>query len=235
MLVSKCCFDPKKQRLGGIVMLRTIVLPLLCAGLLASAAGAQITLEHFDNDAEVVAALTDTLFVAEGRGGDGAGAATFELDLGPDTGAPAQTAQYGWVSGQAEPFTLVYDALSSQITFSLGGRVLQYATPYEDFGDMFLRTRAIDDGSSVVLDDLVLDGQPLGDQSAAANPGADLDILRIGGADLSQGFSLSGTATLTWTGALPGQSRLAFQIKVAHLGTVGDEDASWGELKARWR
>ena len=216
-------------------MVRLSFAMLLGLALGAGIAQADPITEHIATDAELVAALTDTLFVAEGRGGDGAGAATFELDLGQDTGAPAVQAQYGWVSGQPEPFTLSFDAGNGLVTFSLGGEVLQYTTPYPEFGDMFIRTRAVNDGSSVVVDDLVLDGYVLDDQSAAANPGDDLDILRIAEADLSSGFTLTGTATLTWTGTLPSQSRLAFQIKTARLGTVGNGDLSWGDLKASWR
>lgn len=211
------------------------LLALLVVASLAGAAQAQYTLQHLDNDADMVAALTDTLFVAEGRGGDGAGAATFELDLGPDTGNPADTAQYGWTNGQPEAFSLVYDQGTSLITFSLGGEVLVYATPYDEFGDMFIRTRAVNAGSAMTVADLVLDGVALGDGSAAANPGAGLDILWIAGADLIDGFTLTGTATLSWTGSLPSQSRLAFQVKVALLGAVDGETVSWGDLKAAWR
>lgn len=62
-----------------------------------------------------------------------------------------------------------------------------------------------------------------------------LDILWIAGAELWAGFELTGTATLAWTGALPAQSRLAFQVKVAHLGAVPADGATWGGLKALWR
>lgn len=216
-------------------MLRTFALALAAVGLAATGAAGQLVLQHLDNDQDLVVALTDTLFVAEGRGGDGAGSATFELDLGPDTGAPAATAQHAWQNGAPEPFSLAYDAGSGLITFSLGGHVLHYTTPHDQFGDMFIRTRAVNDGSSIVVNDLQLDGQPLGDQSAAAAPGAGLDILWIAGAELWAGFELTGTATLAWTDALPAQSRLAFQVKVAHLGAVPADGATWGGIKALWR
>jgi hypothetical protein len=218
----------------GTVMKRFAIY-LLFAVLAAAAAQADPVTEHLDNDAELVAALTDTLFVAEGRGGDGAGVATFELDLGPDSGAPAATAQYGWVSGQPEPFSITYDAGNGDIEFTLGGEVLSYSTPYPEFGDMFIRTRAVDDGSAVVVDDLVLDGFAIMDQSSAASPGGGLDILWIKQAELSDGFTLTGTATLTWTDTLPGQSRLAFQVKTARLGAVDNATASWGSWKASFR
>ncbi|MDD4858139.1 MAG: hypothetical protein PHD74_08550, partial [Candidatus Krumholzibacteria bacterium] len=61
--------------------------------------------------------------------------------------------------------------------------------PFDVFGDIFVRTRAVDDGKSIVVQDLVLDGQSVGDASAAV--GADgLDILWISGGALSDGFTL---------------------------------------------
>jgi len=76
-------------------------------------------------------------------------------------------------------------------------------------------------------------GVSVGDVSSAVGPG--LDILWISGAALSDGFTLTGTATLAWTGTPPTQSRLAFQIKVAKLAVVGTEDESWGGIKALYR
>lgn len=193
-------------------------------------AHAQITTEHLDTDAEMLEYLSDTMFVAEGRIGDLAGAATFELDLGGDTGAPAETAQYGWVSGSAETFYLTYDAGTGVVAFSLGGVDLSYTTPYFDFDQIFVRTRAVDEGTSVQVGSLVIDGSPVGDLSSAA--GADgLDILWIKGASLNDGFAMSGVAVLSWTGDPPSHSRLAFQVKIGKLGLVGIESGTWGGIK----
>jgi hypothetical protein len=84
-----------------------------------------------------------------------------------------------------------------------------------------------------MVGDLVLNGGSVGDVSSAVGPG--LDILWISGAPLSNGFILTGTATLAWIGPAPTQSRLAFQIKVAKLSVVGTEDESWGGIKALYR
>jgi hypothetical protein len=205
----------------------------IAAAALFAPAAFCLTTQHLSTDAELLALVSDTLFVAEGRIGDLGGAATFELDLGQSTAAPSTTAQYGWVNGQTEPFTLAYDGTTGLVTFVLGGRTLTYMTPFPMFGDVFVRTRAVDAGRSIVVRDLVLDGEGVGDASSATGDG--LDILWISGAALSQGFTLTGTATLSWTGAPPTQSRLAFQIKVAKLAVIGVDGSSWGGIKSLYR
>lgn len=203
---------------------------LAAAALLAAAVvTAAITTQHIATDAELVAMLSDTMFVCEGRIGDRGGMATFELNVGPDTGDPASTANYDWHNGVPEPFTIAYDNVTSEVSFSLGGVTLYYTTPYFDFDQVFIRTRAVETGSWVLVDDLVIDGEAVDDASYAVGNG--LDILWIRGTSLNYGFVLSGTATLAWTGTAPTQSRLAFQVKVGKLGVVSSEESSWGRIK----
>jgi hypothetical protein len=106
---------------------------------------------------------------------------------------------------------------------------LTYTTPWFDFDQVFVRTRAVNEGSSVTVSDIVIDGESVMDQSQATGNG--LDNLWIQGAILNDGFTLTGNAVLTWTGAAPTQSRLAFQIKVGKLGIVSTEESSWGRIK----
>jgi len=201
--------------------------------LLLSSGAFAFTVSHLATDTELLALVSDTIFVAEGRIGDLGGAATFELDLGQSTSAPYTTAQYPWISAAVEPFTIAYDNVTGLVTFTLGGKTLTYTTPFPMFGDIFVRTRAVEADRSVVVQDLVLNGQSVGDVSSAVGPG--LDILWISGAPLSSGFTLTGTATLVWIGAAPTQSRLAFQIKVAKLAVVGTANESWGGIKGLYR
>lgn len=206
----------------------------LTAALSPLPAGAVIQTGHFATDAEMLAILSDSLFVAEGRIGDRGGAATFELDLGQTTAAPAVQAQYPWQNGLAEPFSLTYDAGTRLVTFSLGGRILTYVTEFRDFGVIYVRTRAVDVGASVSVGNLILDGSALGDASVAVLPGG-LDILWITGGAFDAGFTLTGVATLNWGAIIPSQSRLAFQIKVARLNVVAGETDSWGDVKGLYR
>jgi len=202
-------------------------------GIVALLSGSAFSLSttHIATDAEMLLLLSDTIFVAEGRIGDLGGAATFELDLGHDTSHPYTSAQYAWQSGRLETFTLSYSNVTGLVTFTLGNVTLYYTTPFIQFGDVFVRTRAVDAGKSVIVQDMVLDGQSVGAVSSAT--GADgLDILWISGATLADGFTLTGTAVLSWTGSPPSQSRLAFQIKIARLRQIAVEDNTWGGIKA---
>jgi len=204
---------------------------LLMAALLVVpvTAVAALSTSHLATDAELFALLPTFDFVAEGRIGDLGGAATFELDLGATTSAPAVMAQYAWQNAVVEPFTLVYDAGAAEARFTLGGHTLIYSTLL-GADELFVRTRAIPAGSSVVVQDLVLDGDPVGDLSQASGDG--LDILRIEGGTLMDGFVLTGNAVLAWTGTPPSQSRLAFQIKVGKSDVVGVTPATWGRIKS---
>jgi hypothetical protein len=207
---------------------RVLVAAAITVSLPALVQGAIFT-SHIASDAELVAMLSDTMFVAEGRIGDRGGAATFELDLGQDTAAPFTAAQYDWQSGTVEPFSLTYDAVTSLVTFTLGGVTLQYTTSWFDFDQVFVRTRAVNEGSSVAVSDIVIDGESVMDQSQAIGNGS--DILWIRGAMLDNGFTLAGNAVLSWTGAAPTQSRLAFQVKIGKLGIVSTEESSWSGIK----
>ncbi len=195
---------------------------------------AELSSIHLDSDTELMEYLSDTLFVSEGRIGDLGGNATFELDLGQSTGSPAETAQYNWQNGVAEPFTINYDSSTDVVTFTLGGETLQYTTSYSCFDAVFVRGRAVDAGSIINVTDLVIDGENVNDSVEAAGSGG-LDILLIYGVDLMDGFTISGTATLSWMGDPPTNSRLAFQVKIARSAVIGTESSSWGEVKALYR
>lgn len=205
-------------------LLSAVALLGLCVA--ASPASAALSTQHISSDAALLALQPALEFVAEGRIGDLGGAATFETDLGHDTAAPYTTHQYAWVSGQDEPFTLAWSA--GVASFTIGGHTLTYPTSLTA-NTLFLRTRAIDAGSSVRVSGLVLDGEAIADQSEALADG--LDILQVSGGTLTDGFTLTGTARLTWTGAAPTQSRLAFQIKVGTQQATPAVGSTWGRIK----
>jgi len=200
----------------------------------AATASAELELTHVtDEEMLILMPESELSATAEGRIGDRGGAATFELDIGRRTSAPTQTAQYDWQSGVVEPFTLSYDDLGNVVTFTLGGVALTY-TPDRPFDTAFLRTRAVDDASSAVLDDLVLNGEIIGDLSSAVGPDA-TDILMVAGGGIYGGFVLTGTAVLTWGTPVPTQSRLAFQIKLGSVSSTSLDRGTWGEIKSIFR
>lgn len=174
-----------------------------------------VTLTRLSSDSEMNELLGDIAFVAEGRIGDRGGFATHELNLHEsDPGDPQVTDQFDWLSGIPEPFELVYDAASSLVNFTVGDRTLTqaYDNPFSDF---FLRTRATQAGSSMLLGNLQLDGVDLDGESYAIADTGGLDILRI--SDVTGSFQLLGESIMTWQERPPVQSELAFQIKVSEV------------------
>ena len=187
---------------------------LLCAAVVPGSAG--IVTSHIATDAEMLAQINDLSFVAEGRIGD-RGHATYEVDI--DTGAVQ--AQYKWRNGIETDFSIVYNSLTDLVTFTVGSVALYYPSP-DAFTDFYVRTRAADAGSSMVVDDLALNGVALVDASVASRPGGGLDILWVRSfADPTDGgFTLTGHSTMSWTHAVPTQSHLAYQVMFDNGSTI---------------
>lgn len=166
----------------------------------------------------------DTAFVAESRYGDAAGAGEYEFKIfdHQDDGN-LDEAGFNWINGTSYDFSLEYTAFGwTYSLFEWGTENLltsvtdAFTAP---FSDIFIRTRA-NNGTSVVVDNLFLDGVAVGDRSAVENlqveEGFGVDYLRI--SDISEPFKLTGTSTMSWTeGAKTKGSRLAYQIKVVNL------------------
>lgn len=109
--------------------------------------------------------------------------------------------------------------------------VLSYVSPLSGFTEIFVRTRAVNADSEILVDNLVLDGENVNDNSEAIANSGGLDILWISGGTLLDGFTLSGQTTMSWIGTPPTQSRLAFQLKVGTIQTVPVKGSTWGEVK----
>jgi hypothetical protein len=216
---------PRLLAIAGVLL---VVLAFVAAP--ANVQAGLITSHMTDQEMLQIMPDPELAFTSEGRIGDRTGVATFELDIGRTTAAPSQTAQYGWQSGVSEPFEVSYDAGTNTATFSLGGVTLTYE-PDRYFNEVFVRTRATEAGSDAWVGDLVLEGVTVGDVSQAVGVNG-TDILRVSGATLSDGFTLTGVAVLTWSDPVPTQSRLAFQIKVGAVPASALESKTWGEIKA---
>lgn len=217
------------QRVAGGALAALLVL-----GASTGTAQAVLITSHL-TDQQMLQLMPDPelSFTAEGRIGDRGGAATFELDLGRTTAAPAQTAQHNWQNGAAELFSVSYDPFLNTVTYSLGGVTMTYQ-PDRFFNEVFVRTRAVPGGSVATVQSLVLDGAPVGDISQATGPSA-TDVLRISGGDLYDGFTLTGTAVLSWQDPAPAQSNLAFQVKVGAVPVNPIDEATWGRIKTLFK
>jgi len=193
----------------------------VAALLLAPAAGAAPIFQVLPDDATLNARIVDEAFAGEGRIGDLGGAMTFEADVGPSTASPADTAQFAWSNGDTHSFTFSYDDVSDEVRLTINGGAadVAFTTSATSFDTLWIRTRALLSLSSVSLTGQSLDGDAVPNVTASGPNG--LSILEIRGADLQDGFSLTGTTSLAWdAGNMPSQSELAFQLKV---GTVVPE------------
>lgn len=153
--------------------------------------------------------LNTQAFVGEGR--IGLVSAPYELDIQDhSTGSNVlgPTDEFPWVSGEAYDFSLTYDG-NDQVVLNVGGveltRTLTNANP--TFDTLFLRVRAPENGT-ILLDNLDIDGSSLSSVSIS-NGGK---VLIVEGANPGDGFTLTGEATMSWTGTRPTQSNLAFQL-----------------------
>jgi hypothetical protein len=208
---------------------------ILALSVASKPAGAAIEVTHLDTDMEMLTLLSDTPFVGEGRIGDRAGTAAFELSVGAGTSGPESSAQYDWQSGVPVDFTLTYDYVTDDVVLTVGDVTLHWTSPRSGYSDIFLRTRAVNAGSEISLNNLVLNSEPVGDVSQADGDTGGLDILWIHGATLGDGFALTGSVTMTWTGAPPTESRLSFQVKVGKIEPVPVEELTWAKLKSLYR
>jgi uncharacterized membrane protein YdcZ (DUF606 family) len=123
------------------------------------------------------------------------------------------SSNYGFTSGQAVDFLL--QVTGSQVTYTVGNRVLTSSSFTAPFTDLFLRTRA--DNGSMLISDLTLNGQSI--NSLESNSSDTLKYIAIGG--LTGDFTLSGKSTMTFTQAPFAQAtrgaRVAYQIKAGRL------------------
>ncbi|MBP0017675.1 MAG: PEP-CTERM sorting domain-containing protein [Cyanobacteria bacterium SBLK] len=130
-----------------------------------------------------------------------------------------------WVSGEAVDFSLVFDSIANTLTYTVDDVVVSKTEVFEDnFSDLYIRTSARKDDTSIVVNNLFLDDastlSPLSiaDSSSASCSGGvgcgyvDADYLHI--ADIVGDFTLTGQSTMTWGAIKPNNSNLAYQIKL---------------------
>lgn len=149
-------------------------------------------------------------FVGEGRiGSNSVGGATFEYDLGKSTSAPGAQGELAWGNGTSHAFSLTFDGATANFSIQGGNaNPLTYSgfAFTDDFNALVFRLGAYD--GTIDLTDLVLNGTSLGSLSKAGgvNYWAATD-------SFGSGFTLTGTAALSWTGSTPRNSGLSFQFK----------------------
>ncbi|WP_414579219.1 choice-of-anchor W domain-containing protein [Anabaena sp. CCY 9402-a] len=162
------------------------------------------------------------LFVAEGRIGNNSLNGDRELGINTSTGLPVASGQRVWGNGTPVNFTLEYTG--TQVNYTVNGELLSSNAFTSVVDNIFLRTRAADD-SSITLSNLVFNGTAIGQNllSSVSGAGSDIDYLQI--SDISSPFTLTGEILMTWTGTIPRNSRLAYQLKVGSTKSIPEPGA----------
>lgn len=162
-----------------------------------------------------------SLAVAQARGGDSnASGGDYEIGLhvlpGLTSAAPVGTAgQMSWGTAGAaggNPFiAFTLERSGDTLRFAMGGRydASYTAAAIEGLDALSLRARADVTDTSTQLRNLAVNGVLLSSSALAAANGV-IGLALIEG--LAGDFSLSGEASLNWTGSFPRGSRLGFQI-----------------------
>jgi hypothetical protein len=144
----------------------------------------------------------------------------WKLGLNINTSQPPQAqSDFVWTSGAIEPFTFISTA-GHVATFTIGKgpeeRTIQYDyDPALPVTDLILVAKASNGTTAAQMSNLVLDGVAVDGMLSVSTGGTTYQELRPLGADLSDGWTLTGNMKLTWTSA-PSSSGLEFMIKAVH-------------------
>jgi hypothetical protein len=214
--------------------LSVLVLGALLPAFCTTARALTVSLIHGDLESTNVRIS----FVAEGRIGDtvdGPGGRTYEVAVSESASgchSSVETANYIWRSGATVPFVLRYEPAVSSVTFSVDGIVVTHRTMVSpaDLRDIFIRVRSAQPTGSLLIGDLLLDGQAVGMSVGASAVLGHPNTLHVAGGTLSDGFTLAGTATMAFPAGRrsePRNSQLSFEIRVGKDNTAppGDSDA----------
>ncbi len=171
--------------------------------------------------------MPETVFVAEGRIGID-GPADYELDISQN-GEIKDQDEYIWPNnGTPVAFRLLYDKNSGKITYTIGSnfkdeslkRTLEYTLnhPIDKCTDLIIRTQSTNSKTGIVLNNLMINGEPLDKYASAAELGPGLILIRTDCLFNGDGiFVLEGNSLMFWGDAKPQRSQLAYQIKVGNV------------------
>ncbi|MGH2415828.1 MAG: choice-of-anchor W domain-containing protein [Microcystaceae cyanobacterium] len=167
------------------------------------------------------------LFVTEGRIGNNS-LDTTERELGINAaispnangeltgGNPITSGEYVWGNNQSTNFTLEYTG--SAINYTVGGQTLTSTALSGPVTDIFVRTFASNNGN-VALTNLTFDNEAFGSLSSSSiNSSQDTDYIQL--SNISTPFTLTGQASIGWTGTTPARSQVAYQIKVGNSSST---------------
>jgi hypothetical protein len=165
-------------------------------------------------------------WVSEVRGGNNRTDGTYELSINDwDTNTTPSyptTVQNVFTSGQAVDFSISYDGTNATFIWgtnltspkTLTASNLTEADRFpKGLDSIFIRLRS-NNSSSFGLSNLVVDGNTYSGRSLLANSSDNFDYLLITG--ITNNFTLTGKATLSWTGSIPSNSNLDMTVKMGY-------------------
>ncbi|MBL0926681.1 MAG: hypothetical protein IBJ11_03385 [Phycisphaerales bacterium] len=154
--------------------------------------------------------------VAEGRMGDNILTGTWEMAIWQQggVGVPKATDNLVNPNGTGVAFSVVWDGAST-VTYTVGATSISWDAVAGGFTDIFIRVRSVAT-ASLALTNMSLVGPDVNIPNLVVN-GAGVDYLRISSSTNLPAFTLVGVQTLSWTGAAPTGSALAYQIKLTNV------------------
>jgi hypothetical protein len=228
-----------------VTILRAAALAVVLSATAGAANAALVQSQTFTSDAAFLTYLANNgvtlpaneVFVAQTRSGNNAGNGTYEAGLhippgftnvGP-VGTPGQMV-WGNNSGNNAWKNFSLTRTGSTITFAIGSYTGSWTNAaVADLDALGFRARSTGNGSTQIRN-LAFDGTALADPTLDAfNSG--IEIFVLSGIDAGD-FTLTGQTRLNWSGSLPGNSQLGFQIKGIDGFAVVPEPATLGLLGA---
>jgi hypothetical protein len=219
------------NKIGQFSLVLTVAAIGLFAGNLKAQAGVLVAAPTDDTafNQLISSGQFTEKFVTSARIGNGSMSGDYEQAiLKPTQAVDGVSGQHSWSSGVGKNFSLQYDG--TLLTYVLDGKTLTSTSFTGNASDIFFRTRAAAN-SSVLLSNLTFTDTTssfnISDMSSGNGSSTDVDYLRIG--KVNGAFTLTGTTTMSWTGARPGNSALIAQFKVGNSVDV-PEPATLGAL-----
>lgn len=187
---------------------------LLFAGVWLAATNAWGALITLPNDDAFRALNRAESFVAEARFGNSRNNGDWEIGVGvPNTATPDQIAQHSWDKGESFDFSLTVTD-GNTFTFTVDGETLTWNEDADPISALAIRAAAKprnnNSTTTTTLSNLKLDGVALSIDSLSGDN--DANYLYLTGLT-SNNFTLTGTASFSWTNRKPRGSRASFQIK----------------------
>ena len=173
-------------------------------------------------------------FEVHGRYGNNKENGDWEIGLTDNTNEPPESQEnFVWSSGSSTPFTFTVTP-ELEASFSIGGVSHNYGEAFEfDPNAIFIWGGAVTSGSSVLLNNLTLNGQSIDETVFASSGGDSFDEILIAGleeSELENSLTLTGDVTMTFNENNPPEhSRLQFHIIPSVAPTVVNSTGDDGD------